>query len=108
MQFRDRHRLKRKAGASGDGVDEEVDIEPVKKGKPKYIYGVNNKKWYTPNNCKSSMEELKLAGKVADFEEREQLFDKNRAALMKIIRFFSRIFLLFMNFTIWFLGIVPI
>ena len=98
FQFRDRHRSKRKA-TSGDGeyVVEEADIEPAKKGKPKYIYGVNNKKWYSPDSCKSSMDDLKLAGKVADFEEREQLFDKNRPALMKIIRFFIKNS--FLNFT---------
>lgn len=71
--------------------DETVDkdSEPVKKGRNKLVYGVNNNKWYEVMKDKDSVEQLKLASQVDLFEEREKIFNGNRAALMKLIRFFS-------------------
>ena len=66
------------------------DLESVKKARTKHVYGVINQKWYAEDQTKTSAEALKLAGKVRDFEDREQIFDKNRKALMKMIRFHSR------------------
>jgi hypothetical protein len=66
--------------------DEEAP--PKKKGKQKLVFGVNNKKWYQECNSNSSIENLKLATEVKEYEEREAIFEENRPALMKMIRVF--------------------
>ena len=59
----------------------------MKKGKQKLQYGVNNKKFYVDIKDQNSVECLKRAGHVERFEEREEIFEENRPALMKMIRF---------------------
>ena len=51
------------------------------------MYGVINAKFYVCNSNKSSLDALKLASNVEDFEEREEIFRQHRPALMKLIRF---------------------
>ena len=55
------------------------------------MYGVNNRKFYEEINDKNSIENLKLAGKKDDFGDREKIFEENRPALMKMIRFNSEL-----------------
>ena len=62
------------------------DEVPRKKGRCKLIYGVNQKKWYATKVPASSIDALKQAGKVRQFEEREELFNQNRPGLMKLVK----------------------
>ena len=50
------------------------------------VYGVNQKKWYAQKIPKDSVEALKLAGKMSQFQEREEVFSQHRAGLMHLIR----------------------
>ena len=58
-----------------------------KKARNKLVYGVINAKFYGGNSNKNSLDALKLATNVEDFEEREEIFKEHRPALMKLIRF---------------------
>jgi hypothetical protein len=62
------------------------DEVPRKKGRSRLIYGVNQKKWYATKVPASSIDALKQAGKVQQFQEREELFNQNRPGLMKLIK----------------------
>lgn len=57
-----------------------------KKGRTKLVYGVSQKKWYTAKSTKDSIEALKQAGKIAEYETREEIFNQNREGLMQLIR----------------------
>ena len=50
------------------------------------MYGVHDTKFYADKNDKNSIDCLKLAGKEDDVDLREQIFERNRPALMKMIR----------------------
>ena len=92
FQYRDKQRgRKEKRSLAGGGTEGDLDQidEPGKKGKKKLVYGVNNTKYYTSNTSKQCVESLKVAGKIEQFEAREKIFNDNRPALMKLIRFFS-------------------
>ena len=96
MQYRDKNRSiarsARKKVLDAD-VDEPLEFEPKsKKGKKKQVYGVINMKYYVVDSRKSSLEALKQAGKVKNFEERELIFSTNRAALMTLMRYLSAYF----------------
>ena len=67
-----------------DNIDDEEEIK--KKGKLKRIYGVIQKKWHNTKVQKSSVDNLKLAGSISNFEDREEVFENNRPALTKLIR----------------------
>ena len=56
-----------------------------KKGRVKVIYGVKQKKW----NCTKIPPDYLNALKITDFAEREEVFEQNRAGLMKLIRSFT-------------------
>ena len=91
FQYRDKHRSRnKKSSAIGviDGDQDQIDA-PGKKGKKKLVYGVNNTKYYSSNTSKQCVESLKMAGKVEQFEARENIFEDNRPALMKLIRLFN-------------------
>ena len=78
----------RKAKRARTGADAVAEEEPVmKKGRNNQVYGVNNTKFFAGNSSKESLNALKLAGAMDGFEEREDIFKKNRPALMKFIRF---------------------
>ena len=96
MQYRDKNhsiaRSARKKVLDAD-VDDPLEFEPKsKKGKKKQVYGVINTKYYVVDSRKSSLEALKQAGKVKNFEERELIFSTNRAALMTLMRYLSAYF----------------
>ena len=86
LKFRDKLRKGKRSLDTSDMDSEEA--VPAKKGKKKLVYGVNQKRFYVETNDKHGIEDLKLAGKIEDFEEREAVFDRNRSALMKIIRLY--------------------
>lgn len=50
------------------------------------MYGVINTKFYVESSSITSVEALKMARKVEQFEAREKIFEDNRKALMKMIR----------------------
>lgn len=60
---------------------------PTKKVKKPLVYGVSQKKWYDDNIGKNAVEALRTAGSLGTFEEQEKVFDQNRPALTKNIRF---------------------
>ena len=61
------------------------------------MYGVINSKFYVDSSSMTSVDALKMAGKVEHFEAREKIFDENRKALMKIIRFVPHVVTKMMN-----------
>ena len=69
---------------AGDG-----DGSVKKRGRVKVIYGVKQRKWNSSKIPPDSLDALKMAGSIADFTEREEVFEQNRAGLMKLIRFFT-------------------
>ena len=74
---------KRRVKASVENADdEEEDTEDAKKGEKKQVYGVRNHKWYARSSSKEAIEALKLAGQVEAYEDREEIFDQNRAGLL--------------------------
>ena len=78
----------RKAKRAQTGADGVAEEEPVmKKGRNKQVYGVNNTMFYAVDNSKESLNALKLASAMDVYEDREEIFKKNRPALMKLIRF---------------------
>ena len=48
---------------------------------------MNNQKFYASSSNKKAFDALKQAGKLDTFEEREEVLDSNRDAVMKLIRF---------------------
>ena len=88
FQYRDKHRgRKEKRGSDQVGAQDEQEKEFSKKGKKKLVYGVNNAKYYSSNISKQCVESLRMAGKIEQFEAREKVFQENRPALMKLIRY---------------------
>ena len=63
----------------------------MKKGRNKVVYGVNNAKFYAESSDKNAVERLKMAAKEDTFEEREKIFEENRPALMKLIRYLEKV-----------------
>ena len=85
--YRDKFNEKKRKKLINESEDFlQEDEEPNKRGKKKLMYGVNNQRFYATNNSKSSLEALKTAGKIEQFETREQIFEDNRSALMKLMR----------------------
>ena len=78
----------KRANEEAEETDDGVAGER-KKGRTKLIYGVSQKKWYTAKSTKDSIEALKQAGKTAEYDAREEIFNQNRAGLMQLIRFES-------------------
>ena len=83
LKFRDKIRKSRR---KLENAFPDEDVPPKKKGKQKFVFGVNNRKWYEESNNKDSVESLKMAAQENDFNEREKIFEQNRPALMKMIR----------------------
>ena len=48
---------------------------------------MNNQKYYASSSNKKAYDGLKQAGKLGTFEEREEILDANRDAVMKLMRF---------------------
>ena len=48
---------------------------------------MNNQKYYASSSNKKAFDALKQAGKLGTFEEREEILDANRDAVMKLMRF---------------------
>ena len=78
-------RKAKRAQTGSDGVAEEEIL--MKKGRNKQVYGVNNTMFYAVDNSKESLNALKLASAMDVYEDREEIFKKNRPTLMKFIRF---------------------
>ena len=75
-----------------DDVEEAAEADDndgcvKKKGRVKVVYGVKQRKWNSSKIPPDSLDALKMAGRITDFAEREELFEQNRAGLMKLIRF---------------------
>ena len=68
-----------------EGGDNDGSVK--KRGRVKVIYGVKQRKWNSSKIPPDSLDALKIAGRISDFAEREEVFEQNRAGLMKLIRF---------------------
>ena len=86
-RFRDRKRKHKNLDHFEDKHEETDDgVGSSKRGKKPLVYGVSQSKWYNQNVSQGSVEKLRMAGKITSFEEREELFCKNRGALTKTLR----------------------
>ena len=87
LKYRDRQKSYRSKRVHTE--DTEGEEETVKKTnkRQKLIYGVINAKFYIESSSITSVEALKMARKIEQFEARERIFEDNRKALMKMIRF---------------------
>ena len=93
FQYHDKFlRPKRGSNEVVEGDSENEEEAPKKKGKVKVVYGVKQKKWYSSKMSAQSLDALKMAGNIQDFQGREEIFCQNRAGLMQLIRFFEYVF----------------
>ena len=76
----------------GEGDSENDEETPKKKCKVKVVYGVKQKKWYSSKMSAQSLDALKMAGKIQDYQGREEIFCQNRAGLMQLIRLIEFVF----------------
>ena len=72
--------------AHNENIEGEEETAKKTNKRQKLVYGVINTKFYVESSSITSVEALKMARKVEQFEAREKIFEDNRKALMKMIR----------------------
>ena len=104
LKYRDRQKSYRSKRAHTEHTEGEEETVKKTNKRQKLIYGVINAKFYIESSSITSVEALKMARKIEQFEARERIFEDNRKALMKMIRFVRNVQLKLMkvNLPYWY------